>query len=165
MKKRGQTLLEIIITVTIITIGLIPILSLVISSHNAQVQTREGVQATFLAQEAIEYAHNVRDTSINKGLSWFSNFSEGGTGFGGDGYYSLGTVTSNPSLKLLNTEKVNDGVNHTLDNIKFYRYINISKHEGSTDALMIKVEVTWPREDSDSPDGKITLSELITAWE
>jgi type II secretory pathway pseudopilin PulG len=79
MDNQGQTLIEVIISLFIITIGIIGCLALANYSIHAGTQSREKVQASLLAQEGIEVVKNIRDTNWIQiangvsGVTWDTN--------------------------------------------------------------------------------------------
>ncbi len=60
--QAGFTLIETLVALTIITIGIIGPLTLLQRSLNATVYAKEKVTAIFLAEDALEYLKNVRDS-------------------------------------------------------------------------------------------------------
>ncbi len=83
INNQGQTLIEVIVSLFIITVGIIGTLMLANYSIQAGTQSRERVQASVLAQEGIEVVKNIRDTNWIKmangvtGVTWNSNLSVG----------------------------------------------------------------------------------------
>jgi len=63
---KGITLLEVIIATTVIAVAFTAILGLVTQSIVAISETKKRTQASFLAQEAIEIAQNIRDTNYKQ---------------------------------------------------------------------------------------------------
>jgi len=164
--KKGQTLLEVIIATAIIVFGLVPLLSLVVQSMSVGQESKERTQATFLAQESIETIQNIRDSNFKNERYWLENIA-GFLGFN-QGYYTYEGFCCPPQLTYLGQEKKHDGINWDinprLDGINFYRYIELKKYQDSDDKIEVNVEVTWPREYNNNPDGKVNLSSIITSW-
>lgn len=188
MKKRGQTLLEIIIATSVVAIALVPLLLLVTSLLIAQAESKERVQATFLAQEAIEYIHNARDSAINKNLPWFEYFTfKDAQGNVRSGWYRLGLDVKNPVVEYRTYYSETNGVpnyypdnhdfgpsgNYKFDGMEFKRYIAIKKIPDSN-MIEVIVTVTWPHQFvwdyeegtavSPKVKGRVVLREYLTEW-
>lgn len=63
-KKSGFTLIETLVAVFIMTLSITSLMTVVTSSLFAAKYTRDKVTATYLAQEAIDYIRNDRDTTV-----------------------------------------------------------------------------------------------------
>jgi type II secretory pathway pseudopilin PulG len=88
--RRGQTLVEALIALTILTVGFIGIMTLLTKSFQLNRINADQTQATYLAAEGIEVAKNIIDHDVYLGID------EGGTGDSGwgnsfpqSGYYNL----------------------------------------------------------------------------
>lgn len=79
----GISLLEVIVAMTIITIGLVGVLSLVIQNVEAQYIDKNILMASGLAQEGLELVRNVRDTN------WLAPGNAWKQGLTGDGTYTI----------------------------------------------------------------------------
>lgn len=81
--NQGQTVIEVLVSLFIITVGIVGTLMLANYSIQAGTQSRERVQASVLAQESIEVVKNIRDTNWIKmangvtGVTWNSNLPVG----------------------------------------------------------------------------------------
>ena len=64
LKKQGFSLIETLIAVSILMIAIVGPLSLVQAGLFSSIHQRNQVTATYLAQEAVEYIKNLRDTSF-----------------------------------------------------------------------------------------------------
>lgn len=74
-KEKGFTLLEMLISIMIITIAVLPIYQAVFKyTRNTQLE-REDFIASYLCQEGIEFIKNIRDTNWIQGLAWDNNLS------------------------------------------------------------------------------------------
>ena len=79
MNKKGQTLLEVMLAIGIMTFGIISIISLSITSSVMARRTSKELIATQLAREGIEVVHNKRDSNwlaIEDGVAlakWYDN--------------------------------------------------------------------------------------------
>jgi Tfp pilus assembly protein PilV len=152
MKNKGQTLIETILASSVITIGLIAILSLVVSSIGASADSKERTQAAFVAQEYIEKVKNIRDSNLKAVNPWNNNI------YTNDGYY-LYNNGATPSLTFLGSDKDGNvaGPNADLDGISFTPYLQITQYGGSADEYQVTVEVDW-RESS------IKTSTILSGW-
>ena len=61
--KKGQTLLEVIVALSILIVALVATIVLIVSSINAGKQARNKLIATSLAREGIETVRNIRDSN------------------------------------------------------------------------------------------------------
>ena len=75
-KLRGFSLVETIVAIAILSLAMVAPLSLAQKSLNAAMYAKDQVTAFYLAQEAIEYARNIRDNNslnnLSGGGSWLS---------------------------------------------------------------------------------------------
>ena len=76
-RSRGFTIIETIVAIAILTIAMVAPLSLAQRGLNASVYARDQITAFYLAQEAIEYARNVRDNNNLLGRSGSSDWLRG----------------------------------------------------------------------------------------
>ncbi len=160
--QKGQTLVEIMVAVGIITAVLIASLSLVIAVIQAGAVSRERVQAANLAQEGLEAVRNIRDSywidstyglTINERWQAFK------------GYLNLdssGKRIANVSLDGSSWILSSD-FNETLSLTTFTRRItiqdlNLSDSPGE-DKLEITAEVLWKNNTK-----SVTLSTYLTNW-
>src|SRR3989338_617192 len=78
--QRGFSLVETIVAIAILTFAMVAPLSLAQRGLNASIYARDQITAFYLAQEAIEYVRNVRDTNNLEGFSggaaWLSGLEE-----------------------------------------------------------------------------------------
>ncbi|MDD2515693.1 MAG: type II secretion system protein [Candidatus Gracilibacteria bacterium] len=63
MKKKGFTIIELMAGIVIFTLGILSVFSLVSSTINISVKTREQVIASNIAREQIEFIKNIRNTN------------------------------------------------------------------------------------------------------
>ncbi|MFA5208610.1 MAG: type II secretion system protein [Candidatus Paceibacterota bacterium] len=74
-KEKGFTLLEMLISIMIITIAVLPIYQAVFKyTRNTQLE-RENFIASYLCQEGVEFIKNKRDTNWIQGLAWDDGLS------------------------------------------------------------------------------------------
>ncbi len=79
--KKGFTILETLIAITVLVFAITGPLSLVAGSIRTSGYSRDSITAFYLAQEAIEYIRNTRDiNALNDGLTaanWLDNIQTG----------------------------------------------------------------------------------------
>jgi len=71
-KSAGFTLVEALVAISILLISVVGPLSIVSESIKIANLGKDQVTAFYLAQEAIEYLRNKRDTNVLQNLSWLS---------------------------------------------------------------------------------------------
>lgn len=154
--NKGLTLLEVIATIFVITVGVIGGMSAVQRTITLISISSSRLTAAYLAQEGIEIVRNVRDGNwlewrTASTTPWDEGLDECSAGCEVD-YTVLGM--EDPSFtpyqdRKLRIEPINGFYNYTIgDETKFKRKIIITKEEyppdsGKYDKMLVKVEVTW----------------------
>ena len=69
-KKYAFTFIEVMIAIVIFSIGILAVLSLVTNNLKSMDRNNLRLQATLLAKEGIELVYNLRDSNLEKQLSW-----------------------------------------------------------------------------------------------
>lgn len=69
IKKSGFTLIEVIIAITVFSVGVLTVLNLIMYNLSTIDKVQTKITATILAKEWLELAYNIRDTNIQK---WFA---------------------------------------------------------------------------------------------
>ncbi len=98
--RRGQTLVEALVALSILTTGFIGIATLLTKSFQLNRTTMYDTQGTYLAAEGIELAKNLIDHDVYEYLSGNPRYSWGSCFPHGQGYYypiDYQTVTCSPS--------------------------------------------------------------------
>jgi prepilin-type N-terminal cleavage/methylation domain-containing protein len=152
--KKGFTLLEIMAVLSVISIGMLGILSLVIQNTQAQNINQSYLVASMLAQEGLELVRNIRDENWLQERDW--KFGEGAgspTDIVQDGVYvidylpsgildsglnEVGTTTDARARLYLNSEYYDHVV--SLNTTPFSRLIKVTDHGGYID---IDALVQW----------------------
>lgn len=65
LKKKGFTIIELLITTAILTVGLISVVSIIITSFTKSVSLSKELTASYLAQEGFEIVRRIRDDTYN----------------------------------------------------------------------------------------------------
>jgi prepilin-type N-terminal cleavage/methylation domain-containing protein len=68
--RRGFTLVETMVAILILTIAITVVSSVTQSNLRTSYVSRDQMTAYFLAQEAMEYVRNIRDTDVINNVSW-----------------------------------------------------------------------------------------------
>ena len=137
-KEKGFTLLEMLISIMIITIAVLPIYQAVFKyTKNTQTE-RENFIASYLGQEGIEFIKNIRDTNWIQGLAWDNGLSAC-LGSGCErGPYGL-------SVRAWTGEKL------VIDEVSgatgFYRYVGSPLPGDITTSFSRKIQITQPTAD------------------
>ena len=69
-KKSAFTFIEVMIAIVIFSIGILAVLNLVTNNLKSMDRNNLKLQATLLAKEWIELVYNLRDSNLEKQLSW-----------------------------------------------------------------------------------------------
>jgi len=91
--QNGLTMIELLVALTVITVGLFAVWSLFLSNYNAEKDARNRVIAVNLAREGAEIIRNIRDSNWLKiaenesGVYWYSGILTG-SNYDGDGAIS-----------------------------------------------------------------------------
>ncbi len=75
--RKGQTIVEAIVAISVLIAGFLGIFTLLASSLRANRIIADNVLATYLAAEGIEVVKNILDHNAIAGASWSSGFSTG----------------------------------------------------------------------------------------
>lgn len=91
--KKGITLIETVVAVTVLTFALGGPFLLAAKSLRSAAYAREEIAAARLGEEALEIIHNMRDNNSARGLSWINNIASTCTAIGCAVDFSLHTAT------------------------------------------------------------------------
>lgn len=70
-KLKSMTLIEVLITIVVFTVGILVILKIITSSLSLWSRSRNRTNATMLAKEALEMVYSMRDTNLDKAQPWW----------------------------------------------------------------------------------------------
>jgi len=135
--KQGFTLLEVLISLTIITVGVVGVFALVQQTISLLSVSEQRLTASYLTQEGMEIVRNLRDTNVVNGQAW--NLGLTGCGTGCEADYLSSSLTAWSSRYLL-------------DNGTFYNYSSgnptlyqrkIIIDSSVSNVLRITIEVSW----------------------
>jgi len=68
--EKGFTLIELIITIFVISVGLVGVMTLIQNTLQSASAVRSNLTASYLAQEGIELVRNIRDANWVEGEEW-----------------------------------------------------------------------------------------------
>jgi hypothetical protein len=174
--RRGQTLIEALIALSILTVGFLGVITLLTKSFQLNRTTADDTQATYLAAEGIEIVKNLIDKDVYTGLP---NNNDFGACFPLSGYYYPidyeTTVCSKldfepPSAPPAPTPLYfNSKTDFYTDNsfnaspTDFVRTIEITDDPGASGLVDTRVQstVTWTNGDLSNT---ITLEDIFYNW-
>ena len=149
-KQTGFALIEVIISIVILAAVLAGAIGLIWSAANAVERNQDRLTATYLAQECMELARNVRDSAWRQHLPWDCAFDEFPSP-------EKCATLSVPIMEMKQTEG-----EHLVPLLgeasKFSRKMTSIKNG---EEVAITCEVSWPRK---SGTEHIFLDEILTNW-
>jgi type II secretory pathway pseudopilin PulG len=106
--RKGQTLIEALVALTVLTIGFVGIVTLLAKSFQLNRITSEDTQATYLAEEGVELVKNLADHDVYAGIAgggsgvtnWGASFPPAGSFCANNCYYEIDykTTSISPSV-------------------------------------------------------------------
>jgi len=153
--KRGFTLLEVLVAVSVLVIGSVAAFSTISATIRSVTFAKDKLIASFLAQEGIEIVKNIRNTNWIQMRNWDEGLLAGG--IASSAYQvdyddvSLFPYNPNATLGLGSNGYTYEGATST----KFQRRITITRI--SSDELRVTVEVFWPGH-------SYQVTSIITNW-
>lgn len=152
VRRRGFSLIEVIISLFVLSVGFVGIMSLATSTLRSSFLQRDAVTASLLVQEGSELVYNIRDTSLAKGEQAFTDIPAINAEYRVDPFGSEVSLESNAeySLRRENGRYVHGG-SGTLT--KFSRKIIIEDSSSGSDlSRRITSIVVWGRGDFPQSD-------------
>jgi len=167
-QKKGFTLVETLIAITILMMAVVEPMALTAQSLKTAYYSRDQITASHLAQEAIEAVRSVRDGQIlTIALTSPSNPVDIFGSIPVDQDFIIDTTNNamTPcigSCPPLQTNGTLYAYNAGWVNTGFTRVVHASYVPGSTDEILLKVTVTWRT--SSYPMRTITIYENLYRW-
>ncbi|MCK5122639.1 MAG: prepilin-type N-terminal cleavage/methylation domain-containing protein [Candidatus Pacebacteria bacterium] len=147
MNQKGFNLIEVVVSIAIITIGLLAIISLFTTNIKGEIKSRNKLIAVYLANESIEIIRQQRDNSWFKGDGWMDDIPVGDVIVGlsdkDDIRVGWEVVLSNADRKKVYLSEDNDPTHSTFGSYiqlksaaltswkgtRFTRYLTITKNQ------------------------------------
>ena len=77
MNQKGFNLIEVTVSIAIITVGLVTIISLFSNNIKNEIRSRNKLIAVYLANESVEIVRQQRDNNWFKGIGWMTGIPTG----------------------------------------------------------------------------------------
>ena len=159
MKKRGFTLLEVILAIFVIMVGIAGTLGIIQQGISYTQLSSSRLAANYLAQEGIEIVRNIRDANwlkmrTNSGITWSDGIPSGDW----EADYKTQNLTRSYAGTYLNIDSSGFYSYSSGSPTKFKRKITIAK---DTDILKISVQVEWQER---GRDNQVTAQENLYNW-
>ena len=159
MHSKGFTLVEILIAVTVLTIGIMACYAAITKVVSLTYLNSFRFVASRLAQEGIELVSNTRDTNwLNYDLDWDDGLTSCTSGCEID--YNDSSFSPSYTGKYLKIDSNGFYNYEDGDDSRFKRKITIT--DGDVDKLEIKVEITWS--ELGSSEGTLETEEHLYNW-
>lgn len=143
--KLGISIEEVVVSITVIVVGMIGVLSLVTQNIEVQYINKNVLMASGLAQEGLELVRNIRDLNwLTSGKSWKQDIL-------GDGTYTIDYEGLN-SINMTVNSLDESGARLYIDNYGFYThaatatstsFYRLVTVEDKTDYLDVKCTIRW----------------------
>ncbi|MDD5068138.1 MAG: prepilin-type N-terminal cleavage/methylation domain-containing protein [Candidatus Pacebacteria bacterium] len=169
--KKGFTLVETLMAISILMIAVIVPLSIVANALQASYFARDQITAAYLAQDVIEYVRSLRDgdaiTSV-KTTSPQNSWASALTACAGANGCDIDTINGNVAswsapLKYDESSGFYHSSSGSGDASRFARKVKIS---GNAPEYKVDVEVTWTGSIASNGNSKIQVSEsLFNVWQ
>jgi len=151
----GFTLIEVLISLTIITVGVLGVFALVQQTISFLPISRQKLVASYLAQEGVEIVRNLRDTNIVKGQAWDFGLTSCASGCEVD--YTGANLNGYQDRYLLYN---NSFYNYNSGSPTLYKR-KVIIDSSNVDDLKITIEVSWQEK---SRSHLISVREDIYNW-
>lgn len=150
-KNAGYALLEVIVSIVILTMTLSATVGLLWTTSSASARNRDRLTAMYLAQECLEMSRNIRDSAWRQHVPWHC-------AFGVAGGFQCANLTDEMNALSENLIKI-DGVQ-----TKFSRKWNakvLSDDPTNPDEILVTCSVSWPLQNGSD---EVHLSHVLTDW-
>ena len=150
-KTAGFALMEAVVAIVILGIVLVGAVGLITTAINEVARNRDRLTATYLTQECLELARNVRDSAWKQNLPWDCAFES----------VPISECQQNLSEEVANIPgKGNPSrVEVGGELSKFNRELTVTTD--GPQKMKVTCEVSWPKK---SGTNRITISEILTDW-
>ena len=156
-KKKGFTILEVIISILVVTIGVLSVYTVTQQIVSYTYHSAFRLTAVYLGEEGIEIVRNIRDTNWLKGVAWNNGLGVGAWEADYNTIQPLSDTYDGDFLKLETTSGLYGYDSGSQTNFK--RKITITPVGG---ALEVSIEVWW--EYKGDTYGPITVQEILYNW-
>jgi len=154
MKKRGFTLLEVILAIFVIMVGIAGTLGIIQQGISYTQLSSSRLAANYLAQEGIEIVRNIRDANWLKMSTWSDGIPSGDW----EADYKTQNLTRSYAGTPLNIDSNGFYSYFSGSPTKFKRKITVAK---DTDILKISVQVEWQER---GRNNQVTVQENLYNW-
>jgi len=172
--KGGFTIIESLIAIVVLVFAVTGTFAAVQSALSTSIFAKNQVTAFFLAQEAVEYIINTRDTNILGGVNWLTGIADGSSAcdFGkfcivdatlnSNAFTSCSAPNPNncPVLKQSSSGNILYGHNSLWTDSQFKRYIQLQSVNANE--ILATVSVSWTK---GVLSRTITVKESIFNWQ
>lgn len=162
--KRGFTLIESLVAVTILITAILGPMSIASSGIAAATYARDQATAFFLAQEGLEYVRNVRDSNAHARTDWLSGLSAcvPGACIIDSPNNTINTCAGTcPAIRYDNATHLY-GYDSTFGTTNFTRTINISSTVPDEE-IVVSSKVAWKR--GALEEKTVILEETLFHWQ
>jgi len=173
-KESGFTIIESLIAIVVLVFAVTGTFAAVQSALSTSIFAKNQVTAFFLAQEAVEYIINTRDTNILSGNGWLTGIADGSSACDFGKFCIVdATVNSNaftscsapnpnncPVLKQSTSGNTLYGYNPSWTDSQFKRYIQLQSV--NSNEILATVNVSWTK---GFLSKTITVKESIFNWQ
>jgi len=159
-RKKGFSILELLITIFVVSVGIVGVFGLTQNTLSAALATRSRVVAAYLAQEGIELTKNIRDNNWIDGKEWKEGMLQCSESLGNG--CKISYDSSELSTGITGNLRVNGNgfYGYSGEESKFKRVIFIEENI-SEEYVEVKVNVSW--EEKGKPYD-ITAVEHLYNW-
>lgn len=163
--KKGFSFLEVMITIAVLSAGILAALTLVANSIGNAMKARDSIIASSLAQEGVELVRNIRDNNyLTDPSDPFVDLIDGDN-------YSISYDTPLSSGVSYRLNDVGGFYSHSAGgtSTKFYRKIKIDTYDADASEKMITGVVWWDGNANDPADCVIAkkcvhVEDVLTEW-
>lgn len=161
IRKKGFSILEIIASISIITLGLIGILSLIVQNIQVQKVNKNNLIALQLAQEGVELTRRERDNNWLNGNSAFLNITEvdDSKSFAIDSNGIIDGVLIGDNASRLTTDT--GYYLHGGSDISIFRRIVETTHSSADSSIEVDCTVQWTEKNQTF---RQTISAVLYDW-